>query len=469
MHTMNFNRASRIVLKLFQVWIICVGGCGGMQAQVGWRTDGTGTYPNIHPPLEWSNQDNVHWATPMPSWSNSTPIIVRERLFVCSEPTSLVCLRLADGEILWQADNSTIELLPPAQANHLREELKQAEPMHEEFREVNNQVGLLKRKLKKNPDNESLTNDLQVLCDRQDELKDKLAPLEEHILTGKAHPACGFSTATPVSDGRHIYVMFGNAVAACYDLEGERQWIKRIDPWIGGHSTSPLLVGDKLLVHATHLVALNKETGDEMWRIKAARRCGTPVSTRIGNIDVIATANGDIIRVTDGRKLAEGLGGGLDYNSPIVRDGLLCYSQADTRAWKLPAGDASSKPELLWQTQIKKDRYYASPVYLNGLIYSITRNNVLSVIDANNGQLIYEKTLDLGKGDAFPSMSVAGGYLFVSNSNGTTLVLKPGRQYESVAKNELEEFRSSLVFVGDRLYVRGLNHVYCITDDKLSR
>ena len=467
---MNFNCANRNFVKLFLIWIICVGGCVDLHAQVGWRTDGTGTYPKVvRPPLEWSNQDNVRWATPMPSWSNSTPIIIHDRLFVCSEPTSLVCLRLADGEILWQRDNSTLELLPSAQADLLREEIKQAEPMHEELLEVKNQVRRLKRKLERDPDNESFTNDLQVLRDRGDELKGKLARLEEHTLAGRADLACGFSSATPVSDGQHVYVMFGNAVAACYDLDGERQWIQRIDPWIGNHSTSPLLVGDKLLVHAAHLVALNKATGDEMWRIEAVRRYGTPVSTRTGSIDVIATANGDIIRVADGSKLSEGLGGGLHFNSPIVRDELLYYSQSDTRAWKLPTGAADFKPELLWQTQIKKDRYYASPVYLKGLIYSMTKNNVMSVIDAGNGQLVYEKTLDLGKGDAFPSMAIAGGYLFVSNGNGTTLVLKPGREYELVAKNELEEFRSSLVFVGDRLYVRGLNHLYCIAADEIAR
>lgn len=455
---------TRIVANLFLVGLM-VGGCQSLDAPVGWRTDGTGIYGRARAPLQWSDQENVVWATEMPSWSNSMPIIVGDRLFVCSEPTSLVCLRRSDGKILWQRDNSTLELLTATQAEKLRAELKQAEPQHKELQEIKEQIRRTERTLKKDPENESLKKDLQVLQDKKRELEEELAPLEPHILSGKSHPAWGFSSATPVSDGRNVYVMFGNSVAASYDLDGNRQWINRVDPWIGLHSTSPLLVGNKLLVHAAHLVALNKTTGEELWRSDAIRRYGTPVHTRIGNVDVIATAYGDLIRVEDGEKLAEGLGE-LKYNSPIVQDGMLCYSQGDTLAWKLPAGGTSFKPKLLWHTQIKKHRYYASPVFHQGLIYSLSIANVLSVIDAENGQLVYEQNLDLGKGDAFPSLCVAGGYVFVSNSNGTTRVLKPGRKYEPVGMSRLEEFRSSLVFERNRLYVRGLKHLYCIAGSR---
>ena len=67
---------------------------------VGWRTDWTGKYPDAEPPTKWSATDGVVWKTAMPSWSNSTPIIVGEKLFVCSEPSTLVCVNLADGKIL---------------------------------------------------------------------------------------------------------------------------------------------------------------------------------------------------------------------------------------------------------------------------------------------------------------------------------------------------------------------------------
>ena len=54
-------------------------------------------------------------------------------------------------------------------------------------------------------------------------------------------------------------MIFGNGLAACYDLEGKRQWLKLVEhPTAAyGHGASPVLVGDKLLVHFSDLVALN--------------------------------------------------------------------------------------------------------------------------------------------------------------------------------------------------------------------
>ena len=40
--------------------------------------------------------------------------------------------------------------------------------------------------------------------------------------------------------------------------------------------------------------------------------------------------------------------------------------------------------------------------------------------------------------------------------------IQPGRQFEEVARNSLEEFRSSPVFAGKRMYIRTTKHVYCI-------
>ena len=117
---------------------------------------------------------------------------------------------------------------------------------------------------------------------------------------------------------------------------------------------------------------------------------------------------------------------------------------------------------MLWQTEQEKDRYYASPLVHNGLIYAITQKSVFSVIDGKDGSVIRQKKLELGDGTVYPSITLAGEYLFVSNDNGQTLVLKPGAEYKEIAINKIEGFRSSPVFVGNRLYVRGLQHLYCI-------
>ena len=135
------------------------------------------------------------------------------------------------------------------------------------------------------------------------------------------------------------------------------------------------------------------------------------------------------------------------------------------KAFRLPSevGD-TLELELLWETKPKDDRYYASSVYHEGLIYGIVRRgHDFSVIDAETGEVVYEERFKLGKGETYPSLMFAGDHLFVSNDNGTTVVMKPGREPEEVLRNSLGEiFRSSPVFVGSRMYVRGMENLYCI-------
>ena len=81
---------------------------------VGWRMDGSSVFPTAKPPAHWGTTDHVVWATPLPQWSNASPVLVDDKIFVCSEPSLLVCLDLA-GKILWQHSLDYSDLpAPPA-------------------------------------------------------------------------------------------------------------------------------------------------------------------------------------------------------------------------------------------------------------------------------------------------------------------------------------------------------------------
>ena len=268
----------------------------------------------------------------MPSRSNSTPVVMGDKVFVCSEPTTLVCVRASDGKILWQRDNTYLDTVSPEERDKVRRKLEEIdiENTTKEFRKTENQLNNAKNKLEKSPDDEELKQKIEDLSKKFEELKIKLAPVDKYVMP-KTHDTNGYSSATPVSDGKNIYVLFGTGIAACYDMEGNRKWIKMLekpkDDW--GHSASPLIVGDKLLVHINSLIALDKKTGEQIWKSEAKPRWGTSVHTRI-------------------------------------------------------------------------------------------------------------------------------------DDSGTTMVLEPGREPKEVATNALESFRSSPVFVGKRVYIRGLEHLYCI-------
>ncbi len=435
---------------------------------VGWRTDGTGKYPDTTPVIEWSPDKNVIWTTPMPGFSNSTPVIVDDRLFVCAEPSTLVCVNLPDGKILWQRTNNMEDLPEAAEVPDMQQQHQRAAELRKQIGRAGAKLKQAKKDLQDSPDDAGLKTKVGEARKKLVALVKELQPYNQAWYSLPAvHPVNGFTSATPVSDGESVYVVFGTGMVACYDLEGNRLWGRVVEkPTIGyGHSASPLIVGDKLLVHLLNLTAIDKATGETLWQTKSKAGWGTPAVTRIGDTDVVITTQGDIVAVEDGSVLAKSVSK-LTFCAPVIENDVVYFIEHGGKAIRLPetVDEAGLALETLWTTQPRKDRYYASPVIHEGLIYACTRAGFFSVIDAATGEVIYEQMLKLGKGTCYPSVTLAGGLLFISSDNGTTVVLKPGRTYQEVARNKLEQFRSSPVFIGDRLYIRGLKNLLCVAE-----
>lgn len=375
----------------------------------GWRGDATGRYFLAKPPLVWSLTNNVVWKTKLQPFSNATPLLLKNRLIVCSEPSVLVCLDAGNGQILWQTTNTYANVLAPA-------ELEQARAVYPNL---------------------------------------DAAP--------QTHNANGYTTATPVTDGERVYMVFGNGVAVCYDLDGKLVWARLVErpnhQW--GHSASPVLAGKILLVHVSQMTALDAITGKTLWSTPTAPGWGTAGIVRVGDVDVVVTPKGHIMRVADGVNLARGVSQ-LTYSAPLVEGNTVYFIENGGKAIRLP--DKISEPftvETLWQTRPASDRYYASPVFYRDRIYAVHQQGLFSIIDATTGAVLAEHKLALG-GTVYPSVTLAGHFLFVSSDSGVTMVFDLNDECKQVARNTLEPFRSSPVFDGSRLYIRTLAGVFCI-------
>ncbi len=281
----------------------------------------------------------------------------------------------------------------------------------------------------------------------------------------KTHEANGYTTPTPITEGRRVFTVFGSGVAAAHTVDGERIWARFIEQpeqeW--GHSASPALGSGRLIVHIVDLIGLDPATGKEVWREESAVKFGSPVVARIDGTDIVITPSGDVFRARDGKQLAASIGN-LEYASPVVHNGVVYFIEKKAVAAQLPA--SFSEPftiSELWVARIQGSRHYASPVIHDGLVYTISREEKFTVLDAATGELVYEKDLDLGEGanSAYSSISLAADKLFVSAENGTTAVLQTGRTYRQIARNEVEGLRSSPVFEGDRMYLRAFDYLYC--------
>jgi outer membrane protein assembly factor BamB len=436
------------------------------QETIGWRTDGTGRYLKADPPKVWGPDHNVVWRAKMPNFSVATPVIVGDKIFVCSEPTSLLCVNKADGRILWAKQSSYAELPWTAEEKeNLKAERQQAAAWSKQQQLLEKQINVLNKELKEQIEKEKqISKQVNELRRQVSELKNKRKSLP--LLTRATEPyrdgTAGYSQCTPVSNGKQVFVGYGNGLVACYDFDGTRRWLRLMEHSTAayGHGSSPTLVADKLLVHYADLVALDIKDGSESWRLKLSPLHGTSIAARVGGVNVVLSPTGNMIRVADGRVLAGKLGSCGD-NSPIVHDQIAYFISGASRAARLPSS-STGQVESLWACNLKGgDYWFSSPVYHDGLIYAINGNSIFSVVDAQTGKLVYSDRLNFG-GRVYPSISLAGDFVYISSDNGTTIVLAPGRAYKEIARNTLETFRSSLVFEGRRMYVRTLKHLWCI-------
>ncbi len=436
----------------------------------GWRRDGAGHYVNARPPRTWSAQNNVVWKQPLEKWSNASPIILGDRIFIGMEPSSLVCLSKQDGSILWARPNPATDTLDTEQARKDYEEKQAAlATARQVFREADRQRKEMAAKVKENPDDTTLQSAMKALTADFNEKRARQRALQAEVMPA-THGTNGYTTPTPMTDGRHVYALFGTGVVACYDLDGNRQWIR----WIGrpvdqyGHSASPVFSGGRLIAHVGHTVhALDPVTGQTVWTATSKGTYGTPVALRIGEEDAVLTNGGDIVRARDGHIVCRKVGS-MPFTSPIVADGVIYLADFPAaRAVRLPTEAADSfEPDVLWEIRWKKrphrERYYASPVVHDGLFYALNQRGDLLVLDARTGDEIYAHRIPDLKGTMYPSLTLADGLLFASSDRGVTVIFKPGREFEAVAVNTLEPFRSSPVFSGDRMYIRTHKHMICL-------
>jgi len=298
----------------------------------GWRGDGSGRYPSAAPITRWSASENVLWKTEVGA-GHSSPIVVGSRVLITAEPDLLVCLDAATGKELWRKAHKLSDL-----------------------------------------------------------------PVELHAKPPPQSKPYGDATPTPVSDGKSVWVFFNTGIVACYNLEGKCRWMNWYDMRLAtgyGRTASPVLVGERLLVHFGPLVCLEAATGKVLWQNSSAKAAyGTPAAGRIGDVDVVVTPKGQMVRVADGKILATGLGP-CGYTSPIVLGGVVYFIDRDISAVQLPekAGERIEGQEL-WYGDLEGE-FFASPLLHDGRVYAVDRAANYYVIDAATGKTLLKTTLEL--------------------------------------------------------------------------
>ncbi len=418
------RRIVSAALLALVVWMISP---AGADTFVGWRNDGTGCFTSTTPPSEWSKNKNVLWKVELPGTSYSAPIVVGENIYVASDPAELLCIRRKDGKVLWRSGHADIKA--PAVSG--------------------GRGGFGGGKGGKGGRGGK----------------------------GGDDRTAGNTAATPVSNGKYVAALFGNGVVAVYEPEGKRVWARFVEsPRIEkGISASPLLSGSKLIVHIKDMLALDVATGKEAWRVALTATHASPVLARLDKEDVVISPAGAIVRVSDGKILGKGAFRSSD-NSPVVTGDTVCISGRGAYHLLLTK-EGEVKVAALWSAgEGGSDggggggggrggrggqRRYPSPLVHDGLLYTADTSGILEVLEVKTGKSVYRQRLPVN--DVYASLALAGDLIYVLDRGGRSVVFKPGRKYEVVAKNQLEGTGSCPVFAGDHLYVRGRQNLYCLS------
>jgi outer membrane protein assembly factor BamB len=424
-------------------------------------------YPDANPVAQWDAETNVIWKTEMPDWSNALPVVSGDRVFVHAEPSTLVCLDRKSGAILWQKTNTIQEAMTAedeAKAKQLATQRADLEAKCNEAVKALEQAG---QKLRQDRHNKELQDQLNKQRRVVSQLQRELEVFLKYEMP-KTHRDNGYTSATSVADGERLYCFFGNGVGACYDYEGNRQWIalvERPDHLVWGHSSSPVLVDGKVFITYKNMHALDAATGKELFTVETGGCWGTPWVEQMGERKVMLTPGGQAVDVADGTVLGRDLYK-IEWNGPVVVEGVL-YIADDRRAaaYRMPeAVTENMQLEKLWESDLLRDRYYAQPLVHDGLLYAVAGNGkcTLTVFDAATGEQVYQQKLPFKARRVYGSPTLAGDHIMLNSDDGETLVFKPGRTFEQLSVNQVDKYRHTPVLDGDDILIRTYKYLWRI-------
>lgn len=268
---------------------------------------------------------------------------------------------------------------------------------------------------------------------------------------------------TPCVDANGVYCFFEGGNLFAFDHAGKVKWernlVKDYGEFQGGHGVgaSPAQTADALFVLIDHrgqsyFVAVDKATGKNKWKVDREAKGGwaSPViAMRDGKPELIASSAGTVIGYAPdtGKELwkLENVIGNTLPSASVVGDRVLfgggnSRSKDDPPAGakgngclKLVAKDGKPTFETAWTAKVGISNY-ATPLGYQGVAYFVNQVGVVYAHDLASGKELFAERID---GSCWASPVGAGGHVYFFGKDGTTTVLKAGKEFEKVASNKL--------------------------------
>ncbi len=298
--------------------------------------------------------------------------------------------------------------------------------------------------------------------------------------TPRIHNKNTHASPTPIIRGDRIFAHFGYQGTVCANLDGEVIWSNRelFFPPTHGNGGSPILVENHLIFTCDggkqpKVVALNADTGELVWEtprpVDARKKfsfCTPAVIEHDGRKQVIVPGSdcvlaldaetGDVIWDVryDGYSVVP---------KPIYESGKVFVSSGFDNAKLLaiqPGGSGVvTDSHVAWQVD-KNISKTPSMIGHDGLIYCVSDNGVAQCIEADTGEVVYQKRLG---GNYSASPTLAGDRIYFTSEAGVTTVIRVGRTFEKLSENDLgERTLASMAVIGDAIIMRTADALYRI-------
>jgi outer membrane protein assembly factor BamB len=299
------------------------------------------------------------------------------------------------------------------------------------------------------------------------------------------HGTNPFCAASPVSDGERVVAWYGSPGVFCYDLAGNVLWQKNLGKveHIWGYGSSPIIHENLVILNYgpglnAFVVALDKKSGDEVWRkeypaMKSTEigefrgSWSTPVLHKQGDRTVLLLSLPEKLRAVDPKTgddiwTCDGPSK-LVYTSPLVAGDIvvtMCGYGGPAFAVK-PAGEGDQTAARLWMHDRNPQRV-GSGVVAGDYLYILNEPGNAWCLDPKTGDRKWEQRL--GSGNSWSSMTHIDGRLYIANTAGTTFVLEANpAECKIIAENKLGELtRGSHAFSDGQIFVRTYESLYCI-------
>lgn len=513
---------------------------------IGWRGDYTGVYPGATPVLNWDTDKgtNVRWKLRMPGTSNAEPIIVGDLVITTAEPHYLIAVELKTGKVRWQTVVNPMEFIAGTTAEVQAKYLK-ALPVFTRIEEIRIKHHISSNRAIPESALDDLKEGWRLLVKQLAELDalaldgapTNLPPIpsaaEIDALTVSASdskhafnrpyrertmwfpkkygfplidvwPAWGgWTLPTPASDGKNIYVQFGQGQLGAYDVAtGKKVWGRYTGPLRKLNSsnmrfTAPMLVRDRLITHFADMInAVSTVDGSILWQtpymVGSYNMGGPHLLKPDGKTEVLVTAEGPVVRFSDGKELGK-LGVG---NRTAEHGGLYCLGDRKDRVFMMPGGNSPApmhafrialtgdgiQTQELWQGT--QDCSAGTPVFLDGLIYENKHDKALQVRDADTGEIV----TTWGAFPGPPSPAIAGKHLFSTSIYGDVHIATIGRDAKPVVTMKMvddcdhpgcpkspdgskrickvPQCEAGVTFLGDAVVLRTHNNLWCFGEKR---